>query len=343
MILRKSSAYLLVLCLLGLSSACRISLPGITASELLVDDPASATHSPAPTRTVQVPATRPPTITPTLVPTEAPWTCESGSFTNHINIMAEERTYKLHVPPRFTSGMPLVINFHGSDSTSEDEEQYTQMSVLADDEGFIVVYPQALHDPAHWELEPGEYDIDMPFVRAMIDTIQKHCENDPRRIYVTGMSNGGGMTNRVGCELSRRVAAIAPVAGAYGFFGQCDTRRPLPVLAFHGTEDELVPYEGSGPVDPLDVSLGVWPPIYYWAQTWAVRNGCSSRPIVVSHKNRILHETWRNCREDVEVTLYSIEGGTHVWPGYAYDPRDKSVFHASRIIWEFFKKYSLPE
>ncbi len=126
-------------------------------------------------------------------------------------------------------------------------------------------------------------------------------------------------------------------------FGICDTKRPLPVLAFHGTEDEIVPYEGSGAPESLNVSRGVWPPIPYWAATWALRDGCVSRPTVVSHKDNVLIETWQGCRDGVEVTLYTIEGGKHVWPGYINDIRKKSLFHASRIIWDFFKKYSLPE
>jgi len=342
--LSKPLTYLLILCILGVLNACRLSLPSLEGDVLPVISPNPVTTaSPVPTRTIQVPATRPPTATLTPVPTEPPWMCAPGSFTNHMNILDKERSYNLHVPPNFTQGMPLMINFHGYDSTAEDEEEYTSTSILADKEGFIVAYPQALRSPAQWNLESGEEDVDIPFVRALIDTIIKHCDSDPRRVYVTGMSNGGGMTNRVGCELSRQVAAIAPVAGAYGFFGTCDVKRPLPVLAFHGTEDEMVPYKGSGAPESLNETIGAWPPIPYWAATWALRNDCAARPTVVSHKNGILLETWGECRDGVEVTLYTIEGGKHVWPGYTSDLRDRSVFHASRIIWDFFKKYSLPQ
>jgi polyhydroxybutyrate depolymerase len=342
--LSKLSTYLVFLCILGVMSACRLSTPGPQNQISPIIAPILATTlSPSPTRTIQVPVTRAPTATLTPVPTEPPWTCTPGSFTNHLNIMSEERSYNLHVPPGFTQGMPLMINLHGYNSTAEEEEEYTSTSLLADKEGFIVTYPQALHDPASWDVEPGEGNVDIPFIRALIDSIEKHCGSDPRRVYVTGMSNGGGMTNRVGCDLSKQVAAIAPVAGAYGFFGVCDIKRPLPVIAFHGTEDEMVPYEGSGAPESLNVSMGVWPPILYWAATWALRDSCASRPTVISNKNGILHETWGGCRDDVEVTLYTIDGGKHVWPGYASDPRDRSAFHASRIIWDFFKKYSLPQ
>lgn len=163
-----------LLCILGSISACRLSVPtlGIQNSAAFPTQ-AEASSTPNPTRTVQVPATRAPTLTPTPIPTEPPWICASGSFTNHLNVVDKERHYNLHVPQGFKPGMPLVINFHGYNSTAEDEEEYTSTSILADEEGFIVAYPQAIHDPASWNIDPEEEeDVDMPFVEAVIDSIR---------------------------------------------------------------------------------------------------------------------------------------------------------------------------
>lgn len=96
---------------------------------------------------------------------------------------------------------------------------------------------------------------------------------DPARIFATGLSNGGTMANRLGCDLSQFFAAIAPVAGAHSGFLLCDVSQAISVLAIHGTDDNVIPYEGNGE----DV-----PPVRMWVEAWAERDGCALAPIYIN-------------------------------------------------------------
>ena len=286
------------------------------------------------------PLTFPP---PTPTPTESSWMCAPGTLDESMPSAGKNRQFRLHIPPSYRSDqpIPLIINLHGTGAYGEGQEQYTGMSSLADRESFIVVYPQGLGETPAWDLEPGEQNIDIAFIRDLISLLENRCAIDLTRIYATGMSNGGGMTNRLGCELSDRIAAIAPVVGAYAYFGVCPISRPVPVIAFHGDADESVPYEGTGSPELLNVVSGVFPPIYYWAATWALRDGCASRPAVISQKQGVLGEAWQGCKDGAEVILYTLAGAGHIWPGSRILPGEPSVINASELIWAFFEKHAI--
>ncbi len=158
--------------------------------------------------------------------------------------------------------------------------------------------------------------------------MEKELSIDPARIYATGISNGGGMANRLACDMADIVAAIAPVSGAYLSWQDCSPSRPVPVVAFHGTADQIVPYDGLG---------RTMPPIRGWAAAWAGRNDCSTTPTVTLQNGEVMGETWGDC--SAEVVLYTIEGRGHSWPGSGLVPgldvatRD---IVATDVIWEFF-------
>jgi polyhydroxybutyrate depolymerase len=152
---------------------------------------------------------------------------------------------------------------------------------------------------------------------------------DPARIYATGMSNGGRMVDRLGCELADRIAAIAPVAAnAYG--GPCDPSRPVPMLVIHGDADSVVPYEGSE-YDPA---------VEDWVSGWATRNGCAADPAereasVETEAGEItIHiQNWQDCDEDADVRLHTYEGWGHFWPGNM----------GAEVVWAFFTLHTLPQ
>lgn len=251
-----------------------------------------------------------------------------------IESAGETREYLVHLPPGLgTSPVPLVLNFHGFGSNAAEQEILSGMSTLADDAGFIVVYPQGLGDTPAWRIGPGEaFEKDRDFVGDLLAELETVYPIDRRRVFATGMSNGGGFVHRLGCEMADRFAAIAPVSGAYLLPEPCRPTRPLPVLAFHGTGDRIVPYDGAGKA---------LLPIPTWAAGWAARDGCVGAPQVFFDQGGVLGERWLDCDEHAEVVLYTIDGGGHTWPGALALPGANTI-DASAIIWDFFVSHPRP-
>ena len=261
------------------------------------------------------------------------------------NILSEDqilsggvtRHFILHVPPSY-NGTPiaLVLNFHGHGSNSKQEEALSGMSAKADEAGFIVVYPDGIEST--WYTGPiAQGEADRQFIRDLIARLEALYTIDPKRIYATGISNGGGMTNRLACNMADLIAAIAPDSGAYNFWQDCDPSRPVPVLAFHGLEDNVVPYEGLNP-------HAITPPIEEWAAAWALRNRCSSTPTITTSIETVTIRTWSNCKENADVILYTLAGHGHSWPGSPVMPRaiTSQAVNATDVMWEFFMAHPMP-
>ncbi len=250
-----------------------------------------------------------------------------GNYIVDIESSSQTREFRLHIPPGYlpSHAAPLVINLHGAGGTGRQQELYSRMSSKADEAGFIAVHPEGRGDPQTWYVGPtaGGQQEDVQFMRDLITCLKNQLSIDANRIYATGFSNGGGMANRLGCDLSGVIAAIGPVSGAYFFHDDCHPSRPVPVAAFHGTADPIVPYNGG---DAL-------PPIPHWAADWAVRNGCDPASTITYSYGDVTGETWGNCDNDASVTLYTVAGGTHAWPGAIGATQD---IDATDTIWEFF-------
>jgi polyhydroxybutyrate depolymerase len=259
---------------------------------------------------------------------------QPGDYFERFVLRAAPRWFKVHVPPGYQSGdpMPLVFNLHGLGMNLEEQEALSGMTAKADEVGFVLVHPQA--GASVWNIQAGEIGaIDVEFFRQMIDLLLERLSIDPERIYVTGFSNGGGMAHRLACDLSDRVAAIAPVAGAYLQDEICVPRRPVPILAIHGLADRYAPF--------LDPSVGQDVP--RWALVWAARNGCDQEPLA-EVRGAVTVETWRNCRNDASVILYRVEEMGHSWPGSPlgdrYGPGTEEL-QANDLIWDFFQAHTL--
>jgi polyhydroxybutyrate depolymerase len=279
-------------------------------------------------RTIQVPTSTPPT------PSNTPPVAISE---NEILSSGEKRHFLLHVPPSY-DGTPtsLVVNFHGYGSDGEQEEKLSDMSAKADEAGFIVVYPDG--NQATWFTGPiPQGDRDRQFVRDLVNHISTLYHIDPKRIYATGMSNGGGMTNRVACNLADLFAAVAPNAGAYDYSKNCTPSRPVPILAFHGIDDEVVPYNGFQTQE-------IVPAIETWAADWAERNGCDDAPVITTPVETVTMHSWTNCKEDADVILYALEGHGHSWPGSSmlHGSITSQAINATDIMWDFFQAHPMP-
>jgi len=260
-----------------------------------------------------------------------------GNSVESITSGGQARQFRLHVPPQYRAGlpMPLVLNLHGYNSNGEQQEQVSQMSVKADAAGFIAVHPEGLGDPQSWKFaNKTEGASDVGFIRDLIKHLASQLSINAKRIYVTGISNGAQMSYRLACDLGDTLAAFAPVAGGYPPFKDCEPPRPVPVVAFHGTADNLMPYEGAPPV---------FLPVREWAASWAARNGCNATAKVTFKKGEVTGETWSGCRDNADVVLYTITGKGHSWPGSTMPERitTQDVI-ATDVMWEFFVTHPRP-
>jgi polyhydroxybutyrate depolymerase len=273
---------------------------------------------------------------PTAQPVAAP-AAMAGDSVVSITSGGVARQYRLHVPPGYQPGqpLPLVISLHGYNSNAEQQERVSRMPVKAAAAGFIAVYPEGLGDPQSWKFgSRAEGQADVAFIRDLIQSLEGQLSIDPRRIYVTGISNGAEMSYRLACDLADTLAAFAPVAGGYPPFGDCQATRPLPVVAFHGTADKLLPYEGKPPL---------LQPVHDWAAGWAAHNGCAGASTVTFQKGDVTGETWGGCHDGADVTLYTIAGKGHSWPGSAMPAQITTRdIDATDVLWEFFAAHPKP-
>ena len=279
----------------------------------------------------------PATLVPTIAPTATLSTdCAAGSYVKEIISSGEPREYRLYIPPSYAPGKPtaLVFGFHGNNGHAEQFESYSGFSALSDREGFIVVYPQGSGEHPHWNVWQGSKDVQ--FVSDLINRIATICSIDSNRIYAAGHSLGGGMVNRLACDLSGRIAAIGPVSGAYVNPEPCSPSHPVAVVAVHGTGDMDVYYNGIPPNGNMPGSYnGIGTPIPQWASAWAQRNGCKAKASIFFRKDPVSGQLWGDCRSGSDVVLYTISGGEHGWATPSAD------FNIARVIWEFFIRHPL--
>ncbi len=170
-----------------------------------------------------------------------------------------ERTYALYTPPQPSASMPLLIALHGGGGRGSGmiHITYGGFNRLAERETFVVVYPDGVDKRwndgrglTEWRAHRERVD-DVGFIAALIDQISAEQPIDRRRVYVTGISNGGMMSYRLACELGDRIAAIAPVVAALpAHLSGCVPPHAMPIILMNGTDDPLIPYQG-GPTTPL--------------------------------------------------------------------------------------------
>jgi polyhydroxybutyrate depolymerase len=262
----------------------------------------------------------------------------------------ETRRYLLYVPDSYDpkTPTPLVIAIHGFAEWPAHEARISHWNTLADEYGFIVVYPSGTKFPKRWRTylgteASGDPAIDVKFISDLIDKLETEYNIDPARIFANGLSNGGGMSTVLGCQLSNRIAAVGSVAGAYVYsLEACNPSRPVPLIAFHGTADPVVPFQG-GPSRSFDVPF---PVVVDWVGGWAVKNKCVGNIVNLPAVGAVSGIRYTGCDQNAEVVFYTIQGGGHSWPGG--DPLPKWIVgetnrdvDATRLLWEFFQQHPL--
>jgi polyhydroxybutyrate depolymerase len=278
-----------------------------------------------------------------------------------------QRSFLVHVPPQATAApLAVVVNFHGGGSNAAQQRGYSGMDAAADRHGFVAVYPDGTG------VRPGQRLLltfnaglccppatlrnvdDVGFVHAIIAWLGDRLPVDPRRIYATGMSNGGMMAHRMAAE-SPVVAAVASVAGQLNVVTFAP-RRPVPVMEFHSVDDALAGYEGAMGSGPRRDRLRFFPPVEAGISRWAAHNGCPSVPAVsptITGRTGTLNEgqtltvvSYGPGRDGSEVVLYKLTGAGHVWPGSTASlPRllgqPTTLVDANEVMWRFFAAHPL--
>lgn len=275
-----------------------------------------------------------------------------------------KRTYYLHLPSIPASGKkcPVLFVLHGGGVADGDDVAFkTGYNELADRDGFIAVYPNGIN--AQWNDGRGktfrlakdnsQVD-DVGFISGLIDLIIGDYNGDPSRIYITGLSNGGMMTLRLGCEIGDKLAAIAPIIASMPLPLVERTYRdsPLPILLMNGTEDPLVPWEGGWVrlvLPKRGEVLSTEETVSYWVE----RNRSSPLPEVkalpdldAGDNSRVVVFTYTHEEDGADVILYKIEGGGHYFPG-SNNPekalllgRKNQDIDGPEIVWAFLREYS---
>ena len=267
---------------------------------------------------------------------------------NNGSIVSSGRTreYMLHVPASYdrSKPTPLVISMHPAGMWPAFQAKASGWNRLADEHGFIVVYPEGRGVPRVFPMDKWKTPSQMPdviFISELIDKLAATYNIDSARIYADGFSNGGGMAFVLSCTLSDRIAAVGLVASAQLLpWKWCTDSRPVPMIAFHGTDDRFTPYNGG----KVWIAPNPFPSIPVWATSWARRNRCGASPGESVVAADVTRRTYTNCTDDANVVLYTIQGGGHTWPGGASLPdwfvgSTNYNVDASRVEWAFFREH----
>ena len=266
-----------------------------------------------------------------------------------IQIKDQTRHYRVYVPQSYLGDepVPVVLVFHMLTASGRTAEWLTHFNQIAEQEGFIVVYPDGYKaswaEGSHLYAADQEQIDDVAFVSALLDELTAQYAVDRERIYATGFSSGGFMAQRLGCDLSDRISAIATVGATLtaNVLRVCSPQKPMPVLMIHGLEDGGVPWEGSPDYASVPETI----------RFWSQHNQCQELPFSVEEPDttaggtQVARAVYANCQAGAPVVLYSITGGGHTWPGgskpvqlWGLSGRISQEMDASMVIWQFFEE-----
>mgnify|MGYP000942051716 CR=1 FL=1 len=279
-------------------------------------------------------------------------------FTGNIQVGTLSRTYIINLPPGYNDGnnYSLVIAMHGGGGSGEQFERSSLLSEKANSAGFIVVYPDGVQGNGvlkarTWNAgaccdyaRDNNID-DVQFISRLIDKLVAEYKINPKKIYATGHSNGGMMSYRLACELSGKIAAIAPCGSTMVVTSPCIASRAVPVIHFHSEKDTNIPYQGGSGSGPGTVGLHL-ASLDSVMKLWSDKAACTNPNVVEVSNSRYTLTTWTGCNNNVSIKYYLTKDGGHSWPGgkagsVIGDPPSTAI-NANDLLWEFFQQHSLP-
>lgn len=252
---------------------------------------------------------------------------QPGDTTRTLLIGGIERSFLVHAPPGYdgTARVPVVFDFHGLGGNSNQQKNLSRWDDVADANGFISVYPQGIDNAWNAGLCCSEGSDDVAFVRAIIEDLTASACIDTKRVFSSGCSNGGGMSYKLACEASDVIAAVAPVdfdcVDGSGC-SDCAPQRPITVVQFRGTNDQLVPYEGNGPFAGAQQNLA----------TWGEINECTGDAATAAQNDAC--EAFPMCGSGAQTVLCTVQGGTHCG--------SYGSFMIAEVAWGILQNQQLP-
>jgi len=248
-----------------------------------------------------------------------------------------EREYVLYIPTSYdeTTATPMLMNFHGFGGSATDFMNETNLQSLADQENFILVYPQGscADGLSHWNPSLPSSDNkssadDLGFIEAMINQLATEYNVDLTRIYACGYSNGGMMSYGLAAHKSNLIAAFGSISGT-----MLDTdvtpSHQMPVIIIHGTNDDVLPYDGNSAYSSVQNSIN------YWTNF----NNTDTLPItdnLTSGNISIEHFLYSNGDNSSSIEHYKVIDGNHIW----FD-LDINGNNTGEIVWDFLSKYDI--
>jgi polyhydroxybutyrate depolymerase len=238
-----------------------------------------------------------------------------------------ERTFRVHTPAHHQGPLPLVLVFHGRGQSVSALVQSTGFDAVSDRGRFLAVYPESVGGA--WSVgvccSPAfaRGIDDVRFVDDLVADLGTRFRIDPRRVYATGVSNGGIFAYRLACRRAATIAAVGAVAATME--PPCDPSRPVSVVHVHGLADRFVPFGGGEGIPADHRRPSVPATIAYWRH----EDGC--RTSTERRSGAVTTVTWHGCGGGTAVSLTTIAGGGHAWP--------RSPFDATSTIWRFFRSH----
>jgi polyhydroxybutyrate depolymerase len=268
------------------------------------------------------------------------------------------RSFIVYLPTSYNNAgkMPMIFAIHGGSGTPEGMINIANFKTIADRDKVVLVYPAGIQN--NWNdgrpTTPNQLGInDVNFFNQMCDYMITNNSVDGTKIYATGISNGGFMSSRLGCELSNRIAAIAVDAAtieATTIAPSCNPGRPVPGIYIHGTTDPLVPFTG-GQMTAGGTAGGTILSHFQAIDKWVTINGCNTTPTITdlpditNDGTTIKQRVYSNGTNGSEVVSYVVLNGGHTWPqGYQYlneaiIGKTSQDMNACEVIWTFFKRF----
>jgi polyhydroxybutyrate depolymerase len=281
-----------------------------------------------------------------------------------IDVSGTIRDYILYLPPNFNKleKLPLVFELHGGEGDMNKMQNYSNFNDIASKHGFAVVYPNSLD--GNWnDGRLNQADIknklgdDVGFISSLIDSLVQNAKIDPDKVYATGISNGGFMTQKLACDIGNKLTAIGPIATAVptNYVTDCKPAKPIPIIWFQGTTDPLIPFNGGDLVTKSLFGNSTRKGTVLSSQDslkfWMDNNGVSGSPVITqltdldkNDSSDITHFSYSSSR-NAPIEFYKVNGGGHSVPGLIqYLPKIiignvNGDVKAEELIWQFFQQY----
>lgn len=264
-----------------------------------------------------------------------------------------ERSFLIYVPKNIKENAPLVVAIHGYTSSAKTLMGYSGINQVADKEGFLVAYPQGTKDSRDnnffnvgYEFHSDSKVNDVNFIREIVLNLTKDYKLNSKRVFATGMSNGGDMSYLLACTSSDLFTAVAPVAGVMmkDTLENCNPEKKIPIFEIHGTKDSISKFEGDmNNEDKWGAYYDLPSTIEFWVNKHALSE---KETIQLENKNTedgttITFERYWSDESQREVWFYIVNDGNHTWPGMTglFSRTANQDINSAEEIWKFFSKF----